>query len=486
MAEINLEDLMKAKRGDAAEAAPAEAPAALAETVARQVAQLTPEERQKVEAIKEKIDLTDARTALTFGAPAQKEIADFSEHILSEVRTKDAGPVGELLTSLVTDVRAYDAAQQKGFLEKIPFVGGLAQKVRQKKAGYDKLSAQVSRIEAGLEQARLKMMKDVALFDGLYEKNLAYFKDLQLYITAGEEKLREMQEQTLPKLRAQAAEAHDPMAVQVVADFEQSVARFEKKVHDLKLSRTIAIQTAPQIRLIQNNDKALIDRVQTAIYSTIPLWKNQLVIALGLASQRQVLDMQRAVSDTTNELLERNAALLKANTLETAAENERGVVDIATVKKVNEELIATNEEMMFVTAFIGVLEVSTGTFRYVNCGHNPLFRYTPGQGFARFPQAKNCFLGVMDGMDFTEQTMEIAPGGYLYMYTDGVTEAMNVNHELYAEDRLEACLNRLDMQDSLENMLALVRADIAAHVADAPQSDDITMLMLRRDVNAES
>ena len=252
--------------------------------------------------------------------------------------------MGELLTSLVTNVRAYDAAQQKGFLEKIPFVGGLAQKARQKKAGYDKLSAQVSRIEAGLEQARLKMMKDVALFDGLYEKNLAYFKDLQLYITAGEEKLREMQEQTLPKLRAQAAEAHDPMAVQVVADFEQSVARFEKKVHDLKLSRTIAIQTAPQIRLIQNNDKALIDRVQTAVYSTIPLWKNQLVIALGLASQRQVLDMQRAVSDTTNELLERNAALLKANTLETAAENERGVVDIATVKKVNEELIATIEE----------------------------------------------------------------------------------------------------------------------------------------------
>lgn len=158
----------------------------------------------------------------------------------------------------------------------------------------------------------------------------------------------------------------------------------------------------------------------------------------------------------------------------------------AIVKTINEELIATNEEMMFVTAFIGVLEVSTGTFRYVNCGHNPLFRYTPGQGFARFPQAKNCFLGVMDGMDFTEQTMEIAPGGYLYMYTDGVTEAMNVNHALYAEDRLEACLNRLDMQDSLENMLALVRADIAAHVADAPQSDDITMLMLRRDVNAES
>ena len=349
MAELNLEDLMKAKQQDApaaAPAAPAEAPAETVAALERQVTQLTSEERQKVDTIKDGIDLTDTSTALTFGAPAQKEIAEFSDHILSEVRTKDAGPVGDLLTSLVTSVRAYDAGQEKGLLEKIPLVGGLTRKIKQKKAGYDKLSAQVSRIEAGLEQARLKMMKDVALFDGLYEKNLAYFKDLQIYITAGEEKLTELREKTLPKLRAQAAEAHDPMAVQAVSDFEQSVERFEKKVHDLKLSRTIAIQTAPQIRLIQNNDKALIDRVQTAIYSTIPLWKNQLVIALGLSSQRQVLDMQRAVSDTTNQLLERNAALLKANTLETAAENERGVVDIATVRKVNEDLIATIEDSL--------------------------------------------------------------------------------------------------------------------------------------------
>ena len=217
-------------------------------------------------------------------------------------------------------------------------------KAKEKKAGYDKLSAQVDKIQAGLEEARLQMMKDVALFDALYDKNLGYFKDLQLYIQAGEEKLEEMKTQTLPKLHAQAQASQDPMAVQVVADFEAGVDRFEKKVHDLKLSRTIAIQTAPQIRLIQNNDKALIDRVQTAIYSTIPLWKNQLVIALGLQSQRRVLDMQRAVSDTTNELLKRNAEMLKANTLETAAENERGIVDIDTVKKVNEDLIATIEE----------------------------------------------------------------------------------------------------------------------------------------------
>jgi len=187
-------------------------------------------------------------------------------------------------------------------------------------------------------------MKDVVLFDKLYDENLAYFKQLQVYIQAGEEKLAEMREVTLPKLRAQAAAANDPMAVQVVADFEGSVERFEKKVHDLKISKNIAIQTAPQIRLIQNNDKALIDRVQTAIYSTIPLWKNQMVIALGLSAQQQTLQMQRAVTDATNELLRRNAELLQQNTVATARENERGVVDIETVREVNERLVATIEE----------------------------------------------------------------------------------------------------------------------------------------------
>ncbi len=343
MADINLDDLLKAKKAEAPEG-DANVPVPTAAEVEKTVTALSPEERAKVDKIKDAIDLQDSQTALTFGAPAQKEIADFSDSILQKVRTKDSGPVGELLTSLVSDVRAYDASQQKGFLQKIPFVSGLVDKARETKAGYDKLSTQVDKIQAGLEDARLQMMKDVAVFDALYEKNLSYFKDLQLYIQAGEEKLEEMKTQTLPKLHAQAQASQDPMAVQVVADFEAGVDRFEKKVHDLKLSRTIAIQTAPQIRLIQNNDKALIDRVQTAIYSTIPLWKNQLVIALGLQSQRRVLDMQRAVSDTTNELLKRNAEMLKANTLETAAENERGIVDIDTVKKVNEDLIATIEE----------------------------------------------------------------------------------------------------------------------------------------------
>ena len=343
MADINLDDLLKAKKAEAPEG-DANVPVPTAAEVEKTVTALSPEERAKVDKIKDAIDLQDSQTALTFGAPAQKEIADFSDSILQKVRTKDSGPVGDLLSSLVTNVREYNESQNPSVLSKIPFFGGLVDKARETKAGYDKLSTQVDKIQAGLEDARLQMMKDVAVFDALYEKNLSYFKDLQLYIQAGEEKLEEMKTQTLPKLHAQAQASQDPMAVQVVADFEAGVDRFEKKVHDLKLSRTIAIQTAPQIRLIQNNDKALIDRVQTAIYSTIPLWKNQLVIALGLQSQRRVLDMQRAVSDTTNELLKRNAEMLKANTLETAAENERGIVDIDTVKKVNEDLIATIEE----------------------------------------------------------------------------------------------------------------------------------------------
>ena len=269
--------------------------------------------------------------------------------MLSQVRTKDSGQVGELLQGLVSQVKGYNpehGSSAGSFLKKIPLVGSLVEKAEDVKEGYTKLSVQVDRIQGGLEQAKLKMMKDIALFDNLYEQNLAYFKNLQLYIQAGEEKLKEMQEVTLPKLRAQAEASGDPMAVQVVADFEGSVQRFEKKVHDLKVSKTIAIQTAPQIRLIQNNDKALVDRVQTAIYNTIPLWKNQMVIALGLKAQQDTLRLQQAVTNTTNELLKRNAEMLKQNTVEVAKENERSIVDIETVREVNEKLISTIEETL--------------------------------------------------------------------------------------------------------------------------------------------
>ena len=190
----------------------------------------------------------------------------------------------------------------------------------------------------------MQMLKDITMFDGLYEKNLEYFRELQIYIAAGEEKLQELQETTLPQLRAEAAAKGDAMSAQVVRDFEDTVNRFEKKIHDLKLSKTVAIQTAPQIRLIQNNDKMLVDKIQTAILSTIPLWKSQIVIALGLHRQESVLKMQRSVSDATNTLLTKNAELLRQNSTEVARESERGIVDLQTLKKVNADLISTIEE----------------------------------------------------------------------------------------------------------------------------------------------
>ena len=350
MADINLDDLLKAKRAqEGAAAAETGKEVVTVEQVSAAVETLTPEEKAQIVKIKDELDLTDSTAVLSYGAPAQKRIAEFSNNVLSQVRTKDSGQVGELLQGLVNQVKGYNpegSSSGSSFLKKIPIVGSLVEKAEDVKEGYTKLSVQVDRIQGGLEQAKLKMMKDIALFDNLYEQNLEYFKNLQLYIQAGEEKLKEMQEVTLPKLRAQAQASGDPMAVQVVADFEGSVQRFEKKVHDLKVSKTIAIQTAPQIRLIQNNDRALVDRVQTAIYNTIPLWKNQMVIALGLKAQQDTLRLQQAVTNTTNELLKRNAELLKQNTVEVAKENERSIVDIETVREVNDKLISTIEETL--------------------------------------------------------------------------------------------------------------------------------------------
>lgn len=342
--DIDLTDLMNKHQEQQGAAVKAVVPEKVEQEVTAAVDTLSPEEQAKVEKIKDDIDLTNSEALITYGAPAQKKIAEFSDSVLAQVRTKDSGEVGQLLGSLVTQVKEYDEKSQGGFLRKVPLIGSLVNKADNVKQGYEKLSVQVERIAGALEQSRLKMMKDVVLFDKLYDENFAYFKELQLYIRAGEEKIQEMRDVTLPKLHAQAAAANDPMAVQVVADFEANINRFEKKIHDLKISKTIAIQTAPQIRLIQNNDKSLIDRVQTAIYSTIPLWKNQLVIALGLSTQQQVLRMQQAVNNTTNELLKRNAELLQQNSIETAKENERGIVDIETVRDVNEKLIQTIED----------------------------------------------------------------------------------------------------------------------------------------------
>lgn len=351
MADINLSDLMAKKKtsaeAEAKENKPVE-PEKEIEKVTQQIEKLSPEEVEKVNSIKDGIDLMDSSTPLSFGAPAQKEIAQFSDSILAKVRAKDAGEVGVLLNELVGKVKGFDVSKKSGgsFLSNIPIVGRLVNKAEDVMNSYDKLSVQVEKIQAGLENSKVKMMEDVVMFDTLYQKNLEYFKQLQLYIRAGEEKLDEIRNVTLPKLRAQASASGDPMAIQVVSDFEQSVDRFEKKIHDLKLSKTLAIQTAPQIRLIQNNDRVLIDRVQSAIYHTIPLWKNQMVIALGLTRQKEVIEMQRMVSDATNDLLKRNAEMLKQNSIDTARANERGIVDIDTVKKVNEDLISTIQETL--------------------------------------------------------------------------------------------------------------------------------------------
>ena len=315
------------------------------ETVRAQVEELSPEQKARVEEVKNSINLMDSQTTIQYGVGAQRNISSFSDHILAQVRSKDSGYVGELMSELVLKVKDAGVDQlEDGPLDKIPFLKNASRAVKRFMQRYEKLEVQIDRIEQQLDQARMQMLKDITMFDGLYEKNLEYFQELQIYIAAGEEKLKELQETTLPQLHAEAAAKGDAMSAQVVRDFEDTVNRFEKKIHDLKLSKTVAIQTAPQIRLIQNNDKMLVDKIQTAVLSTIPLWKSQIVIALGLHRQESVLKMQRSVSDATNTLLTKNAELLKQNSVDVARESERGIVDLQTLKKVNADLISTIEE----------------------------------------------------------------------------------------------------------------------------------------------
>lgn len=315
------------------------------EAVRAQVEELSPEQKARVEEVKNSIDLMDSQAALQYGVGAQRNISSFSDNILTQVRSKDSGYVGELMSDLVLKVKEVDVdGLDESFWDKIPFLKNASRAVKKFMQRYEKLEVQIDRIEQQLDQARMQMLKDITMFDGLYEKNLEYFRELQIYIAAGEEKLKELQEITLPQLHAEATAKGDAMSAQVVRDFEDTVNRFEKKIHDLKLSKTVAIQTAPQIRLIQNNDKMLVDKIQTAILSTIPLWKSQIVIALGLHRQESVLKMQRSVSDATNTLLTKNAELLRQNSTEVARESERGIVDLQTLKKVNADLISTIEE----------------------------------------------------------------------------------------------------------------------------------------------
>ena len=339
MSEITLSDLIKTS------SAAAEVPSETTpEEISAQISVLTPEERRQADEIREQIDVRDSQMVMQFGAGARQNIADFSENILKNIRAKDSGYVGALMTDLVTNVEKLDFDS----LEKGNGILGLFQKLEAKVkrflAQYEKLELQVGRIEGKLEEARMEMLKDIGILDSLYEKNLNYFRQLQVYITAGQEKLDELREKTIPPLRAEAEKSGDPMHAQLVRDFEDLVNQFEKKLYDLKTSKTIAIQTAPQIRLIQNNDKLLADKIQTAIQETIPLWKSQMVMALGLYRQQEALRLQRNVTETTNAMLLKNSEKLKQNTLDVAKESERGIVDIETLKKANQNLISTINE----------------------------------------------------------------------------------------------------------------------------------------------
>ena len=348
MADINLNDLLEKRQAESQPAVPVVDQGHEVAQFNAQVESLTPEERQQIDTIKDSIDLVNSNAIVQYGSGAQKNIANFSNSVLSTVKSTDPAVAGDLLNDLVKRVKAFEDEndEDKGFFASLPVVGSLFKKGEALTKSYTTLAAQIDKIQAGLDNQKMTLMKDIAMFDGLYDKNLEYFKQLQLYIQAGEEKIQELNQTTIPKLEAQAQVSDNPMAVQVVQDFKDAVSRFEKKVHAQKISKTIAIQTAPQIRIIQNNDKILVDRIQSAIYNTIPLWKNQMVLALGLGRQKEALEMQQAVSNTTNELLKRNAAMLKQNSHDTAVENERSIVDIETVKQVNEDLISTIEDTL--------------------------------------------------------------------------------------------------------------------------------------------
>ncbi|EFR31453.1 toxic anion resistance protein [Eremococcus coleocola] len=346
--EITLDSLMQAKHIELSSGPQTQEETALMiNQLEAETEQLSPDKREKIDQIKANINIQDTQLLALYGSNTQKGIAQFSDTILAEVRSKDVGPVGDLMSDLMVKVKDLDIASLDGghsLMDKIPFLKNMRQSVDRYLAKYDVMQTQIDKIQAQLESSRMALLKDIATYDKLYEKNVDYFQELQLYIVAGEEKVRELKDVTIPKLYSEAQSSNEPMSMQVVKDFEDTVNRFEKRIFDLKTSKTLAIQTAPQIKLIQNNDKLLVDKVTDAVNNVIPLWKSQVVIALGLNRQSQVIQMQKDISNTTNELLERNAKNLRQNTIETAKEAERSIIDIATLKKVNEELITTIEE----------------------------------------------------------------------------------------------------------------------------------------------
>ncbi len=305
---------------------------------------LSEEEKKMIDNFSNQIDLHSSNMILQYGVGAQKKIADFSESALNNVRTKDLGEVGEMLTGLVSELKSFDAEEEeKGIFG---FFKRTSDKISNMKAKYDKAEVNVNKICKVLENHQIQLLKDVALLDKMYELNKTYFKELTMYIMAGKKKLNKVRNEELTSLTQRATQTGLPEDAQAVRDLDALCNRFEKKIHDLELTRVIAIQTAPQIRLVQGNDTIMAEKIQSTIVNTIPLWKSQMVLALGVAHSTQAAHAQREVTDMTNELLRKNAQALKLATIETAKESERGIVDIETLKMTNESLISTLDEVM--------------------------------------------------------------------------------------------------------------------------------------------
>lgn len=304
---------------------------------------LTEEERRTVDAFAKQIDLTNSTMVLQYGAGTQKKMADFSESALENVRSKDLGEVGELLSGVVKELKDFDEEEEKGFFG---IFKKASNRIESMKAKYAKAEANVNEIVKVLEKHQVQLMKDTALLDKMYELNLTYFKELSMYILAGKKKLQEVRGTQLAELMSRAQASGLPEDAQAAKDLNSLCDRFEKKIHDLELTRMISIQTAPQIRLVQNNDTLMAEKIQSTIVNTIPLWKSQMVLALGVEHSTQAAQAQRQVTDMTNELLRKNAEKLKMATVDTARESERGIVDMETLKATNESLISTLDEVM--------------------------------------------------------------------------------------------------------------------------------------------
>lgn len=304
---------------------------------------LSPEEKEMVENFSQQIDLNDSNMIVQYGAGAQKKMADFSESALKSVRTQELGEVGALLTEVVGELKNFDAEDEKGIFG---FFKRGVNKVQALRVKYDKAEKNVERVVKALKDNQMRLMKDNATLDKMYDMNIVYFKELTMYILAGKKKLAEVQNTELPALVAKAEETGRPEDAQAARDLEERIVRFERKLSDLELTRVIAMQTAPQIRMVQNNEIAMIEKIQTTLVNTIPLWKNQMVLSLDIANAADAVKAQNAVNKTTNELLRKNADMLQSSTTQIAEETERGIVDIETLQHTNETLIQTFDDVL--------------------------------------------------------------------------------------------------------------------------------------------